>query len=231
MARQDIAMNAALGELETTDNLGGRTFCDFTFLPRQDGEDNDRLLFAEILLSPTLAVRCDEGSELHVRIPYVADDRGLKARLRTDRGNVAMPEYRLNPETNRPWYDLVWENDSGTQQKLNASEMWGCNDKGVFILVLRKSSLAVFSGYETDMMVRPALKQNEAFLLKAFVGSLYQFPTTGVELINYLHANLENSGLAAKLQQEFTDDKMIIHNAYMDSATGELLLEVTEKDG
>ena len=49
-------------------------------------------------------------------------------------------------------------------------------------------------------------------------------------LIDFLHSSLENNGLAAKLQAEFLSDKMIIKNAYMDSVTGELLLETVEKE-
>ena len=67
-------------------------------------------------------------------------------------------------------------------------------------------------------------------MLKAAAGNLYQHPNTGVGLIDFLHSNLENNGLAAKLQSEFQNDRMIIRNAYMDSATGELLLETEEKE-
>lgn len=75
-----------------------------------------------------------------------------------------------------------------------------------------------------------AKAQNETFLLKASAGNVYQHPTTGVGLIDFLHSSLENNGLAAKLQAEFLSDKMIIQNAYMDSETGELLLETVEKE-
>ena len=78
--------------------------------------------------------------------------------------------------------------------------------------------------------MRPALRQNEMFLLKAASGNLYQYPTTGVGLIDFLHGNFENSGLAAKLQSEFENDRMTINEAYMNSQTGELLLDVTESD-
>lgn len=47
--------------------------------------------------------------------------------------------------------------------------------------------------------------------------------------IDFLHSGLENNGIAAKLQSEFLSDKMIIQNAYMDSETGELLLETIER--
>jgi len=105
------------------------------------------------------------------------------------------------------------------------------NGNGNFNLLMRRGYLAVYSGEETDFVFRPALKQNEMFLLKAFASNLYQHPTTGVGLVDFLHANFENTGLAAKLQSEFENDKMTINNAYMDSETGELLLDVTEKNG
>ena len=55
--------------------------------------------------------------------------------------------------------------------------------------------------------------QNGTFLLKAVAGNLYQHPTTGVGLIDFLHSNMENNGLAAKLQAEFGADKVVIKNA------------------
>ena len=88
----------------------------------------------------------------------------------------------------------------------------------------------MYSGSETDFEIGAAKAQNETFLLKASAGNLYQHPTTGVGLVDYLHSSLENNGLAAKLQSEFLSDKVIIKNAYMDSVTGELLLETEEKE-
>lgn len=222
-------MDAAHGEVETTDNLVSKVICGFSVLEAQAGEDNDNAVFCEIALPSALATRCRDGAEIHVRIPYVADGRLLKVRLRTD-GGAGAPEYRLNPETNRPWYSMVWDRD-GSLTPVRMAEVWSCNSQGCFNMVLQGGSLVLYSGDETDFTIRPALGQNEVFLLKAFAGNLYQFPTTGVGLIEFLHGNFENTGLAAKLQKEFTEDGMIIHNAYMDSATGELHLDVVEKNG
>lgn len=216
-------MNTDLGEVNTTDNLPGKTLSAFTLL---DGLHDDATLFGQVALAASQAARCCEGFSFYVSVSYLADVRELQVRLRTDNG-CGEPEYRLNPQTNRPWYRVVWED--GTP--IHISEMWRCNGKGAFSLVLRGGALVLYSGDETDLLIRPALGQNEVFLLKAFPGNLYQFPTTGVGLIEFLHGNFENSGLAARLQQEFQRDKMVIHNAYMDSQTGELHLEVTEKDG
>ena len=104
------------------------------------------------------------------------------------------------------------------------------NADGIYRLQPREGFLAVYSGEDTDFRIGTAKSQNETFLLKASAGNLYQHPTTGVGLIDYLHSNLENNGLAAKLQAEFSADRVIIKNAYMDSSTGELLLETVEKE-
>ena len=221
-------MDASRGEVETTDNIVNKTICLFTLLGPQEGQDNDDWLFAEVELSPALASRTKDAAQIHVRIPYMADTRMLKIRLRTGGGN-GMPEYRPNPGDNRPWYPVQWGDcDTGP---VRMAEIWRVNSAGVFNLVLQGGVLMLYSGEETDLMIRPAMGQNEVFLLKAFAGNLYQFPTTGVGLVEFLHGNFENTGLAAKLQSEFTADGMIIHNAYMDSASGELMLEVTEKNG
>lgn len=230
MARQDISMDASRGEVETTDNIVSKTFCPFILLDTQPDQDNDNWLFAEAELPAAQASRCGDGFEIRVRIPYVADTRMLKIRIRTDGGN-GMPEYRPNPTDNRPWYPVLWGSEEENPQTVRMAEMWRCNSAGIFNLVLKGGSLMLYSGEETDLMIRPALGQNEVFLLKAFAGNLYQYPTTGVGLIEFLHGNFENTGLAVKLQNEFTQDGMVIHNAYMDSASGELYLEVTEKNG
>ena len=104
------------------------------------------------------------------------------------------------------------------------------NADSLFRLVRRGGTLELYSGTDTDVRIGAALRQNEVFLLKASPGSLYQHPTTGVGLIDFLHGNFETTGLAARLQREFENDRMIINNAYMDSETGELLLDVTEKE-
>lgn len=221
-------MDASLGEVNTTDNLAGKYFCPFVLLGALPAQDNDLTLYAEVELSTSLASRCRDGVQIHVNIPYVADSRELKVRLRINQSNGS-PEYRPNPENNELWYTVVWD-QLAEHVPVRMSEIRRCNAEGNFTFVLQGGVLVLYSAGETDMMMRPALRQNEMFLLKAASGNLYQYPTTGVGLIDFLHGNFENSGLAAKLQSEFENDRMTINEAYMNSQTGELLLDVTEND-
>lgn len=224
MARQDILIDARYGELETADDVTGRVYCDFRLLEHVDGTDNERYAYGELSVPQALAARWGEGSALYVRIPYTASYRELRLRL-----CVTAPgggtEYLVNPADNRSWYTVQLPGSV----PVRFSEFGALNAEGSYCLVRRAGVLELYSGASTDLRIGAALRQNEVFLLKAAPGTLYQYPTSGVGLIDFLHGNFENTGLATRLQREFESDRMTINSAYMDSETGELLLDVTEK--
>lgn len=226
MARQDIQIDTAYGELETTDNIVGKTLYDFVLPDEVEGLDNDTYCYGEVVIPPGNEKRVKDGFQAHVYVPYRAVYKRMLVRFRVGR-DEKMPEYVVNPTTNRHWYEVVLP-DGG---EIRLAEFRRLNSENYYNLVLSGGVLTLYSGHETDLLVKASLAQNETFLLKASAGNLYQHPLTGVGLIDYLHGNFENTGLAAKLQSEFEADNMIIINAYMDSATGELLLEVKEKNG
>ena len=225
MAREDILVDSTYGELVTADNPAGRVIYDFVLLEEVAGMDNEHYAYGEISLAQEAERRYDEGSSVHVRIPYTAVYLPLRVRF-----HIATPgggeHYMVNPANNTPWFDV--QRTGGVVIRL--SEYAEVNADSLFRLVRRGGTLELYSGTDTDVRIGAALRRNEVFLLKASPGSLYQHPTTGVGLIDFLHGNFETTGLAARLQREFENDRMIINNAYMDSETGELLLDVTEKE-
>jgi hypothetical protein len=230
MPRQDIDIDAVYGEVNTTDNLTNKVIYGFALLGRIEGADNDLYAYGEITVPQGFEGRYSDSAGIHVSIPYTPSYKQLLVRFRVESGS-GDTEYIVNPADNRMWFTVYRENGEGEVSQIRLAEFVALNGSGNFNLLLRRGYLAMYSGEETDFVFQPALKQNEVFLLKAFAGNLYQHPTTGVGLVDYLHANFENTRLAAKLQSEFENDKMVINNAYMDSATGELLLDVTEKNG
>ena len=225
MAREDILVDSTYGELVTADNPAGRVIYDFVLLEEVAGMDNEHYAYGEISLAQEAERRYDEGSSVHVRIPYTAVYLPLRVRFHIATPGGGEP-YRVNPANNTPWFDV--QRTGGVVIRL--SEYAEVNADSLFRLVRRGGTLELYSGTDTDVRIGAALRQNEVFLLKASPGSLYQHPTTGVGLIDFLHGNFETTGLAARLQREFENDRMIINNAYMDSETGELLLDVTEKE-
>ena len=226
MARQDILIDTDYGELQTVDNPVGRTVYDFMLLGRMEGLDNERYAYGQIAVPERFGERFAQVESLHVRIPYTAVYWELKVRFRVTT-SVGGEHCLINPADNTVWFTV--RDRSGGPIRL--SEFGTANMEGLFRLVRRGGELYIYGGTDTDLPIGAALRQNEVFLLKAAAGTLYQHPTTGVGLVDFLHGNFENTGLAARLQSEFENDRMTINDAFMNSETGELLLDVTEKDG
>ena len=221
-------MDAEYGEVETSGNVAGKSFHDFRLLDALAGADNDTFRYGEVSVPAGFTGLDGDGRGIHVRIPYTPDMRRLAVRFVIEH-DLGGTEYLKNPATGRHWFPVMAEAEGGSAD-IALAAFPTLNTDGIYRLQPREGFLAVYSGEDTDFGIGVAKAQNETFLLKASAGNLYQHPTTGVGLIDYLHSSLENNGLAAKLQSEFSADRVIIKNAYMDSATGELLLETVEKE-
>lgn len=226
MARNDIQIDTDYGELETTDNIIGKMNYDFVLLDTEPGADNDNYCYGEITIPISYGQRVKEGFEAHVTIPYMPIFKRLRVRFRMET-NSDFSEFIRNTSDNGLWYDVVLPDSGG----VCFAEFRTLNEQSYFNLRLENGRLMLYSGNETDLLIKASLSQNQNFLLRSSAGTLYQHPLTGVGLIDFLHGNFENSGLADKLQNEFEADNMIVINAYMNSETGELLLEVEEKNG
>lgn len=222
MARQDINMNTSYGEVNLTDNLTSKAIYPFKTIGEVEGLDNEHYCYGEITVPADFEFQYKEGYEIHLFIPYTPEYKLLKIRLIVDGDNDR--EYIVNRSNNNYWFIVRHEDGD-----IRLSEYSKIDSKGMYNLVLRQGELYLYSGAESDFIIKPSLNQNKTLLLKSLTGSLYQYPTTGVGLVNYLHGNFETSGLSVKLLQEFEADRMVINNAYMNSQTGELVLDVTEK--
>lgn len=223
-------MDADYGEIETSDHIAGKTFYAFRLLDSVKDADNTTCRYGEITVSVDFPFSYNDGRGIHVRIPYTPDNRLLAVRIAMESGSGGI-EYVRCAATGKCWFPVVRECEDGTKKAVTLPSLHALNGEGIYNLLLRDDCLAVYSGGETDFGISASKVQNGTFLLKAAAGNLYQHPTTGVGLIDFLHSNMENNGLAAKLQAEFNSDKVIIRNAYIDSVTGELLLETEEKGG
>lgn len=218
-------MDATLGELETVDNLTGRLFYGVKMLD----EVIPGLRSGEVVLPGNFFQGKSDPVQIPVDIPYLPYEESLRLRLRQDQGHEHS-QYVINPTNNSIWFPVMVEKQGFAPSAPALCRYALLCPEGRFTLVMRAGYLSLYSAAQTDMQIKASLHQNEVFLLKAFAGNLYQHPTTGVGLIEFLHGNFENSGLAARLQSEFSKDSMVVNNAYMDSLTGELLLDVTEKE-
>ena len=230
MARQDIHADTVNGDVTTTDNLVNKLIYDFILLEEAEGENNEHYVYGEIPVPANMESKLSENAVVYTRIAYIPIFKELKIRFRLETGD-GNENCLINRTDNRIWFPVFCLNEEEEKIPANLSELHDLNETGIFSLVFKTGYLALYSGNETDLEIKPAINQNEVFLLKAMAGNLYHYPSTGVGLIEFLHGNFENNGLADKLQQEFENDNMIIENAYMDSVTGELFLDVKEKNG
>ena len=204
-------MNPSLGEVNTSTGLAGKVFYPFHL----SGEQDEKRVRGEITVPADSAVRRRVEQGFHVQIPYTPIYKELLVRLHLDNG-TGHPEYIINSTDNTVWFPVYLQDSEGTMRAIRLSEYETVNEEGRYHLVLRDGCLLLYSGDDTDLEIGAAKYQNEVFLLKAFPGNLYR--------------NFENNNLAARLQSEFKGDNMVIINAYMDSVTGELLLETEEKE-
>lgn len=209
-------MNADLGEISLTENIAGKSIYTFEII-----SEDDLYCYCEVVISEN-----HKKDIIYCYIPYQAKYKPLKIRFKYELLSGAI-EFVLNPINNREWFNIFGDKKA----IICLSEYRLLSENNFFALVFCYDYITIYGGNDNDMGIKPSLSQNETFLLKAFAGNLYQHPTTGTGLINFLHCNFENSELATKLKKEFESDGMIINNAYMNSETGELLLEVVEKNG
>lgn len=222
-------MDAEYGEVEMSGRVAGKTFYNFRLLDSVEDADNADFRHGEITVPADFLSSYSDAKGIHIRIPYTPDNRLLTVRIAMESGSGGV-EYVRCAATGKCWFPVMQEYDDRTRQAVTLPSLYALNEDGLYNLLIREDCLVVYSGEETDFGIGASKMQNGTFLLKAVAGNLYQHPTTGVGLIDFLHSNMENNGLAAKLQAEFGADKVVIKNAYIDSATGELLLETEEKE-
>jgi hypothetical protein len=212
-------MDAEYGEVEMSGRVAGKTFHNFRLLDSVEDADNADFRHGEITVPADFLSSYSDAKGIHIRIPYTPDNRLLTVRIAMESGSGGV-EYVRCAATSKCWFPVMQEYGDGTRQAVTLPSLYALNEDGLYNLLIREDCLVVYSGEETDFGIGASKMQNGTFLLKAVAGNLYQHPTTGVGLIDFLHSNMENNGLAAKLQAEFGADKVVIKNAYIDSATG-----------
>lgn len=220
MARQDISVNPEYGELNLVRNLTNKTFYKFKMYDSIEGLDNENFCYGEVTVPLNFEQIYKKENGIYVRIPYTPKFKKLKLRFIYS-GTEDIPEYLINRTNNQIWFST----------KVNTSELIKINHEFVYNLVIDDGVVEVFSGYETDFGILPSLNQNKAFLLKAFPGTIYQHPATGVGILDYMSGNIANSELADILQKQFEADGMRVNDASVDPDTSIIYLDVTEQNG
>ena len=168
-------------------------------------EETDLQLTAQIILPSNF--------DIPIKIRFSRDFGG---------GNIRIV---INPTDNSEWFE-VHTRLFGLQDKILYASQLIMVSQDYYLIQINKGVAYLWSNAISDMVNINANIQNRNLLLQCVPSNNYRYPTSGVGLIKYLHANLSHSGLAEKLQTEFKDDKVEIINAAFNSYSGDLELDL-----
>ena len=130
--------------------------------------------------------------------------------------------YTIGVQIKIPYTPMLF----GLQDKILYASQLIMVSQDYYLIQINKGVAYLWSNAISDMVNINANIQNRNLLLQCVPSNNYRYPTSGVGLIKYLHANLSHSGLAEKLQTEFKDDKVEIINAAFNSYSGDLELDL-----
>lgn len=161
---------------------------------------------------------------IKVNIPYTPIYKPIRVRFMKDYGSIdAQAIY--NPVERNDMFSVSANMYGSQSQQLMASQLLLIAED-TYILQLQDGYVNIWSGTQSDVVSTAANIQNRNFMLQCIPSNNYRYPTSGVGLIRYLHANVSQTDLADVLQSEFNADGVTVKNASFDSTTGNLELEL-----
>lgn len=223
MARYDISIDTEYGVINLKQKPINRLIYTATLLGNQLGLDNDHYAYIEAVINQKSGLSYSINDSFLIQFKYHAINKPVMIRFLLENHNESKDEFMINKKDNSIWFPVLF-ND----QALPISEWCTINDSFIFELVFTSSGISIYSGFETDLIINAALQQNKNMLLLTRMGSLYQFPLTGVGLVDYLNSNFDNTDLADKLKSEFLSDGMVIIEASLNTANNKLNLIAEE---
>lgn len=216
--RRDIQINTATNDivLKNQSIIGEQAF---NWL-----EDEELFLTAQITVPLNFDIKQLYTTGVMIKIPYTPIYKPIKIRFGRDfgGGNIRIV---INPTDNSEWFE-VHTRLFGLQDKILYASQLIMVSQDYYLIQINKGVAYLWSNAISDMVNINANIQNRNLLLQCVPSNNYRYPTSGVGLIKYLHANLSHSGLAEKLQTEFKDDKVEIINAAFNSYSGDLELDL-----
>ena len=216
--RKDIQINTRTGDIVLRNRSTSNIY------PFKWIEENDLFLTAQITVPSSFDIKQLYTIGVKTEIPYTPVYKPIKIRIGRDFGgdNIRIV---INPTNNSEWFE-VHTRLFGVQDKILHASQLIMISQDHYLIQLNEGIAYLWSDTISDMININANIQNRNLLLQCVPSNNYRYPTSGVGLINYLHANLSHSGLAEKLQTEFKDDKVDIINAAFNSYSGDLELDL-----
>ena len=171
----------------------------------------------------------DDVLNLYVHIPYTADCQIFNVRLITIGGDSQYHELSLSYHEICREYPVYWsKNIESEPVRVAMSELPLINIDGNFLVSIRNNkdelyrAAYIYSAYRSDFMIGTADEQSAQLLSICAPGKHYRYPTSGVDVTNYINSIVANTDFAKKLSEEFEKDSKTISDAIFDSDNGNL---------
>lgn len=206
--RKDIQINTQTGDIKLIDNNNSELY-KFEWV-----SEEDKYVLGRVILPVYFDANSIYTTGISVSIPYTPILKPIYISFLYDLGGHYKPI--INPRNNSDKFI------SG----INASELFKIDKNKYTLLVSPEYDLQIYSGKRIDCNKVISNIQNRNLLLLCVPTNNYRYPTSGIGLIQYLHASNSLDGLADRLEKEFSDDGVDVISAAMDTDTGELELNL-----
>lgn len=185
--RKDIQINTNTGDVVFQNFNNNNTY------PFQWTSESDLYLLGEITLPFGYDTNEIQTEGVRIIIPYTPIYKQIKIKIvrRIDEENQIV---LTNPVNGSEWYDvrtILWNK---LDIKLRASQLQMISNDIFTIQLNTKYGIAyIWSRYKSDVININANIQNRNLLLKCIPSNCYRYPTSGVGLVRYLHANISRT--------------------------------------
>lgn len=218
--RRDIQINTSINDIVLKDQNKLSTYS-FKWV-----SEGDIYLLGEITIPHTFDVKKLQTEGVRIEIPYTPIYKPFKVRvIRTFDANTSMAV--INPVNGSEWFEVHTKLWNQQNMQLCASQLIVVSQDTYLVQLDNTSGVAyIWSANNTDAVNVAANIQNRNLLLQCIPSNSYRYPTSGVGLVRFLHANLSQTTLANILQDEFKADKVTVKGAAFDSYTGDIELDL-----
>ena len=202
-------------------------------------------LYGEVEVSTLIAEKVLLRDGVNVAIDYTPIYKPFMLRIKRvyDDGSF---EYAVNPVLGGVWFPVksaVYGEQNNPVEDIHASELILIDEQFYYLYFERVTetiagksvthltgNLRIFSACQMDFNIKRVDHQNGNLLLKCVPTNNYRYPLSGVGLIRWTNGDLSQSELAATIQSEFADDKVIVKTAKFNNDTNQLAIDANFDD-
>lgn len=218
--RRDIQVNTSISDMVLKNQNRHSTY------PFEWVSEGDLWINSQITIPSTLDTDKLQVDGVKVEIPYTPIYKPFKVRIVRQYDNKTFVPV-VNPVDGSEWFAVHTKLWKQKECVLKASQLVMVNaDTYILQLNYDKGLAYIWSSNDSDVVNVAANIQNRNLMLQCIPTNNYRYPTSGVGLVRFLHANLSQTNLGTILQKEFEADKVAVKSASFNSFTGDIDMDL-----